>query len=217
VAAWLASQSRTPARAPAALPGPPAAPRMFQVRVDVNRMSPPIWRRLVLASDMRLDDVHSVLQIAFGWTDSHLHSFTAGGGAYDPHAQRFLTPSDIAEGELGVAEADVRLDQVLGDVGDRLTYTYDFGDDWEHVVKLEAVSPLTDDGTRATCTGGRRAGPPEDVGGVWGYMELLAAMDGVGSDDPFLAEQLEWIGEDFDPARFDRDEVNEALRGPSLH
>jgi hypothetical protein len=184
----------------------------YRVRVDIDRMSPPIWRRLELASDLPLDVVHDVLQAAFGWTDSHLHQFSVGDSARDRRTERFLTPFDLIEGEVGVAEEDVRLDQVLRKAGDRLFYTYDFGDDWEHTLRLEAVVPRDDGAPRAQCTGGRRAGPPEDVGGVWGYYDVLAALDGDIGDDLDLLDRVELPGHGYDPAAFDRDAVNGMLR-----
>jgi len=146
----------------------------YRVRIDLVGAKPPIWRRLELSSQLFLDEVHQVIQAALGWTDSHLHRFAIGPSVWDQNAELFLCPFDVEEGEDdGVPEADVRLDEVLGEAGDTLRYVYDYGDDWEHVMVLEAVLDRPVDAARAVCTGGRRAGPPEDCGGVWGYRELL--------------------------------------------
>ncbi|HEX8936545.1 MAG TPA: plasmid pRiA4b ORF-3 family protein [Pseudonocardiaceae bacterium] len=83
-------------------------------------------------------------------------------------------PFDVEEGETGVPEEQVRLDEVLVEIGDRLFYTYDFGDDWQHSIRLEAIVCHEDSALRAVCTAGRRPGPAEDCGGVYGY-ELIAA------------------------------------------
>jgi hypothetical protein len=162
----------------------------YRVRVDLRGTKPPVWRRLELSSHLFLDEVHEILQTAFGWTDSHLHRFASGGSGFDRHAQLYLCPFDVEEGEDdGVPGEDVRLDEVLVEVGETLHYAYDYGDGWEHVVRLEAVLDRSADAPPARCTGGRRAGPPEDCGGVWGYQELVAA----GEID----------GDDFDPAEVD--------------
>ena len=122
------------------LSGPEIA-MQYTVRIDIVDSSPPIWRRLSLPSNLALDRLHDVLQAAFGWTDSHLHQFTPSA---DPHRQEFegiLTPFDLAEGEEGVLESELRLEQLLGAPGDTLRYSYDFGDDWEHLLTLEKVEP----------------------------------------------------------------------------
>ncbi|MGH8892672.1 MAG: plasmid pRiA4b ORF-3 family protein [Actinomycetes bacterium] len=148
----------------------------YRVRVDLTGAKPPIWRRLELTSEMGLDELHQVIQSVFGWADSHLHMFALGTSVWDKRAQRFLCPFDVDEGEdeHGIPEQDVRLDEVLVEVGDQLQYAYDYGDGWEHVVQLEAVLDRPADSARAWCTDGRRMGPPEDCGGVGGYEELLA-------------------------------------------
>jgi Plasmid pRiA4b ORF-3-like protein len=98
----------------------------YRVRADLSETRPPLWRRLELASDLYLDQVHAVLQAAFGWTDSHLHRFASGPGMYSRDAEQYLCPFDVEEGEPGVPEGEVRLDEVLSKVGDRLYYAYDF-------------------------------------------------------------------------------------------
>ena len=97
----------------------------YRVRIDLNRTRPPLWRRLELASDLFLDQVHEVIQMAFGWTDSHLHQFGSGPGRYGPETEHYLCPFQVGDGETGVPEEDVRLDEVLADVGDKLFYDYD--------------------------------------------------------------------------------------------
>lgn len=186
----------------------------FIVRVDLDGAEPPIWRRLRLASDLKLSQLHDILQVAMGWTDSHLHHFVMGPKVKDRMAEPFLTHYDEAEGLQGTAEWTVRLDETIAEKGDRLFYEYDFGDGWWHTIKLEAVEPSRDGDPRAACLAGRRACPPEDVGGIWGYRDLLAAL--AGNIDPenaeWLNEQLAWLPDDFNPAEFDVDLTNEDLR-----
>jgi Plasmid pRiA4b ORF-3-like protein len=160
---------------------PPVCPRRdrrtdvvtLRVRVDLDDIRPPIWRRLDLASDLPLDGLHHILQSAFGWTDSHLHAFTAGGRMHEATAERYLTAFDLAEGDDGVLESSVRLDELLAEPGDTLYYSYDFGDGWEHTILLEEVLDRAPDAVPAWCLRGRRAGPIEDCGGPWGYQQLI--------------------------------------------
>jgi len=103
----------------------------------------------------------------------------------------------------------VRLNQIA-DAGAKFVYEYDFGDSWEHILLVEKVLPMEPDQQYPVCIKGKRACPPEDVGGVWGYYGFLEAIQ--DPDHPEHEDYLEWIGEDFDPEAFDLDAVNAALR-----
>ena len=176
-------------------------PVTYQVRVDLDGAKPPIWRRLLLSSELMLDELHAVLQQAMGWTDSHLHQFLAGENKMDPLAVQYHMQFMLDEGAEGVLENRVRLDELLTGPKGRLFYWYDFGDDWEHTLVVENVLPRSGEEPSAICIGGARACPPEDCGGIWGYHELL--VDQVILDD----------GEfEFDPTYFSVEETNECLR-----
>ncbi|BBY57925.1 hypothetical protein MSAR_10610 [Mycolicibacterium sarraceniae] len=136
--------------------------------------TPPIWRRLDLAGDLVLDELHVVLQVARGWQDGHLHKF--GVGPDRRTRAYFVTGFDLSEGDDGVTEDSVRLDQVVSDKGDRLFYDYDFGDGWEHVLVVEDV--FDDPPPAPVCLTGKMACPPEDCGGLGGYEELAAWVRG---------------------------------------
>ena len=117
---------------------PPETPVLFRLRVDLADSHPPIWRRLTLPSNLTLDVLHDVLQTAFGWTNSHLHRFALARDRYGHETQGILTPYDVEEGDEGVLESELRLDQLLAKENDWLHYSYDFGDDWDHTIKLRA-------------------------------------------------------------------------------
>lgn len=191
---------------------PPAEPVAFVVRLDLDGAKPPVWRRLRLAGELTLDRVHEVIQLAMGWTDTHLHRFVMGPKARDWRTEPFLSAYDVAQGDVGVAEADVRLDEVLREPGDRLFYEYDFGDAWNHTLKVERVEPWRPGGRTASCLDGRRACPPENVGGVHGYATILQAL--AGKVDP---EDADWLAEvlstlpGFDPVAFDAAETDRLL------
>jgi len=198
-------------RSPELLP-PRAERATYTVRIDLTGARPPIWRRIELASDPTLDRVHDVVQRAMGWTDSHLHHFQTTPFS-DMTVLPFLTPFDEEDepGIEGIQEAEVRLDQVLGEVGDRLFYEYDFGDSWHHTIKLESISPRPEGAPVARCVTGRRSCPPEDCGGIGSYNELVDAIEGRVQLSPEDAEMLMGFPDSFNPAEFHIDSVNESL------
>jgi hypothetical protein len=176
---------------------------VYQVKVSLLGAKPPIWRRLLVPADVTLARLHAVIQAAFGWLDSHLHVFETPYGDFgqpDP--------------ELGHrSEAPVTLEQVAPQAKDKIRYTYDFGDGWEHEIMVEQVLQPDPALTYPRCTGGRRAAPPDDCGGIWGYQELVEIL--TDPSHPEHGERRSWFGLDeadqFDPAEFDIDEVNAAL------
>lgn len=192
----------------------------FRVRVDLEGANPPIWRRLELASDLHLDALYVILQITFEWENGHLHEFMIGDSRYDRLAERFgneLMQDDLMLGgdEPNVSEKDVRLDEVLAAKGDKLFYISDFGDNWEHKFVLESIQPRPQAAPVALCTGGKRAAPPDDCGGIWGYeWRIDVARNPKHPDHDEAVERYEYYypNRDFDPAVFDQAEINAALQ-----
>jgi hypothetical protein len=141
---------------------------IYRISVDLDDAQPPIWRRLDLRSNLTLDLLHQVLQVTFGWTDSHLHRFSLGGGGFDHHSQLFLCPYDMDnkewEDDDGLPAAGTRLDETLCEPGDTLHYLYDYGDNWELTLRLEEILPAETDCPAAVVVDGERAAPPEDCG-----------------------------------------------------
>lgn len=179
----------------------PAGTR-YQLKVTLRGTRPLIWRRLIVPAETRLSELHHILQIAMGWTDSHLHQFEMG--------RRVIGVPSPDDWRAVEDERAVSLSGVAPGARSRLRYEYDFGDSWEHDILVEKV--LTSDGTAPAlaCIGGKRAGPPEDVGGVWGYEAFLEALR--DTSHPEHADMLEWVGGEFDPEAFDPEEVNAQLR-----
>ena len=181
---------------------------VFQLKVTLKGTKPPVWRRVLVEGSSTLDKVHAVIQAAFGWWDYHLHEFEIGGTRYG-----VPDPDDDDWGVPTTDESGVRLDAVA-EAGSRISYTYDFGDNWHHDVVVEKVLPADATMTLPACVDGRRACPPEDCGGTGGYEHLLEILADPGH--PEHRERLEWIGRPFDPAAFDPSEFEENLRNAEL-
>jgi hypothetical protein len=177
---------------------------LLQLKVTLRGVSkPPVWRRVLVPATITLGDLHEVIASAMGWGGGHLHVFSDGAVEYG-------TP----DGELGFEDEDaIALDEVLSEPGDRITYTYDFGDDWEHDIRLEKVLPPDPGAVVPACLAGKGACPPEDCGGAWGYADLKEAIADPAHDEH--AELLGWLGlddpSDFAPAAFDLDSANARL------
>jgi hypothetical protein len=188
-------------------PGASTAPArtVHTIKVTLAGSQPPIWRRLQVPSTITLRALHDVLQAAFGWEDYHMWVFETPLGRYG------LPDRDL---EISSAAAK-RLDQIAPRKGDRLGYTYDFGDDWEHIIVTEAISNPEPGIAYPHCLTGRRACPPEDCGGIWGYDYLIEILTDPKHEEH--QERLEWLGLDspsqFDPSAFDPAQANTALAG----
>ena len=179
-------------------------PEVYQLKVTLLGTRPPIWRRLLVPSDLTLAQLHDVLQVAMGWQDGHLHEFSAGGrrfGPSDPEDQ-FLA-DDVED------ERRVRIFRLFWPMGAKAVYTYDFGDTWEHSIVLEKRLPAAPNTFYPICTDGQLACPPEDCGGVPGFYDLLDALR--DPTDEQHKELRDWVGGDYDPETFSIEAVNRIL------
>jgi hypothetical protein len=174
---------------------------IYQVKISLMGAKPPIWRTVLVASDISLSAFHDVIQVVMGWTNSHLHQFIANKTFYSvPDGDYELETED---------ETLYTLAQLLTKEKDSLIYEYDFGDSWEHKILLEKILPFDAEIALPVCLKGKRACPPEDCGGIWGYEELIAiVLDPKHSE---YEDTLEWLGGEFDPEEFDLDAINEDL------
>jgi hypothetical protein len=180
------------------------ATNIYQIRVELNGSEPEIWRRLLVPSDVLLSDLHKILQTAMGWTNSHLHQFIKGRNFYEPPAP---------DGELwdnsGIDYTGMALSEFLVKKNDTIEYEYDFGDGWNHDVKLEKMVETTDS-ELPVCIDGAMACPPEDCGGIWGYQEFKKIMK--NPNHPEYEDYVEWHGGAFDPEAFNMEAINEMLQ-----
>jgi hypothetical protein len=177
---------------------------LYQLKITLRDIHPPIWRRILVWEDTTLAQLHTILQIVMGWEDYHLHEFVIGRRLYS-----VPDPDDDMNERKVVDESHVPLGEVVPRVGTKFAYLYDFGDSWEHDLILEAILLPETTAQYPTCIGGERRTPPEDVGGITGYEEYLAVLA-----DPEHEEHgnmLQWRGQ-FDPESFAPDQVNQGLR-----
>jgi hypothetical protein len=182
------------------MPVPRTKANTYQLKITLVGISPPIWRRILVPSTIRLSYLHDAIQAVFGWTDTHLHHFELDG-------EYWGVPDDDDCGDLN-NETKVPLRKLLMSEGWTLNYTYDFGDNWRHKILLEKILP-SEIAYRPICIDGRRQRPPEDVGGPAGYEEFLKVTFKPGHED---SEHLRrWGGGTFHAEEFDLKTVNDVL------
>lgn len=172
---------------------------VYQLQIELRYTDPVIWRRLLVPGSVKLSKLHVILQRVMGWEGGHLHEFVIGETGYGEPDPDF--PSDLPVED----EKKVTLEKALG-TRNTFTYLYDYGDDWQHRLKVEKVLPPDVDLPYPRCLDGDNACPPEDVGGVPGYYEFLEAIKDPTHDEH--EAMLEWYGGSFDPTAFNLDEVN---------
>jgi hypothetical protein len=178
--------------------------QVYQFKITLKDVKPPIWRRIIVPGDYSFWDLHVAIQDSMGWHDCHLHAF------------RILNPATGMLEEIGIPDED-GLDDVYPGWKKKMaryfslenakaTYEYDFGDGWEHSVLLEKIIPADKDVAYPICIKGKRACPPEDCGGPWGYMDFLDIIS--NPKDPEHDSMLEWVGGKFDPEHFNPEDVH---------
>jgi hypothetical protein len=182
----------------------PPAEKAIQLKVTLCDTKPLIWRRITVPDNFTLGWLHSVIQVAMGWHDGHMHAFRIGDDEY--------TSEKACEmDDLGMKNEEVvLLDSVITQEKQVFSYEYDFGDGWEHEIVVEKFLPVDPLVKHPVCLAGKRACPPDDCGGVPGYEDILKALKAKKKTED-RQEMLAWLG-DYDPAHFDKEEVNRILR-----
>jgi hypothetical protein len=180
--------------------------QVYQFKITLKGTKPPIWRRILVPETHTFWDLHVAIQDAMGWDDYHLHEFT------------LLSPKTGRKVKIGIpSDEDVDYDwEVLAEWNQKIAhyfssenskadYVYDFGDGWEHSIKLEKILPRETGVAYPRCIGGKRACPPEDCGGIGGYTEFLEAFGDPANE--LHEDMLDWVGGSFDPDDFDPNDV----------
>jgi len=173
----------------------------YKFRIELLSIKPTIWREFTVSANSTLDQFHLMLQAVMGWENVHMHQFRVGKikyGVPDPYfPEDKITPEDT-----------VNLVEIFGGRKKKILYEYDFGDGWEHAVKCLGMVKEIEGLLRVL--DGARACPPEDCGGPHGYPEFLDAL--YDPDHENHESVFEWVGEEFDPDLFDRNECEEMLQ-----
>lgn len=176
---------------------------IYQFKVSLSGIKPEIWRRIQVPEEYTFWGLHVAIQDAMGWLDYHLHAFHASDEV-------------IAEVEIGIPDPDgfderevlpgweVPLPAFFMDVGQEMLYVYDFGDDWAHKILFEGIL-LGDKKKYPRLLDGKRACPPEDCGGIYGYKDLVKAMKDKKHEEH--ERFVEWLGRVYEPANFKKSEV----------
>jgi len=182
----------------------PAHNVIVQIKVKLLGVTkPPVWRRLQLRADTRLDQLHEIIQTALGWENYHMHVFSFGDEEFG-----------IPDRELRFSdERKVTLGDLIAGVGDRLRYTYDLGDDWQHEIVVEDLLDADPETHYPTLVAAKGACPPEDCGGPWGYANLRDILADPSHDEH--QQMLEWLdlndANEFAPAAVATDAIDHQL------
>ncbi len=178
---------------------PAPSTSVFQLKVGLKNAKPPIWRRILVEEQTTLARLHDIIQIAMGWTNTHLHMFIIGNTFFCPPEE-----NDNQDNFESKNEDDFTLGDLEEKIRDGFQYVYDFGDDWMHQITVEKVLPVEDEHYPMVLTG-RRTCPPEDIGGIYGYMRALEILD--DPEDEEYGELREWFGDGFDPSLFRKPQI----------
>jgi len=186
---------------------PSKKPVVYRLRVSLSGVSSEIWREILVPANANMGWLHAVIQVAMGWTNSHLHQFPFGRETItDPDFELDDvegSPRVLDENIMTLREVAPRNDIVIG-------YEYDFGDSWHHNILVQAIlDPDAAVTTKARCIAGARACPPDDCGGVGGYADFLEAMS--NRKHPEHKAMKEWLGRPFDSEAFDIKNINQHL------
>lgn len=178
---------------------------LYQIKITLKWSKPPIWRRVLVRADMKLDRLHNVIQVVMPWTNSHLHQFIVAQTYYGmPH------PDYADMGSEMLNEKRYTVANLAPAAKKKFIYEYDFGDGWQHDVTVEKILPPDPGFKHPVCLAGANACPPDDCGGIPGYYNLLEAL--ANPKHPDHAHLKEWIGGEWDPARFNLDDANTMLK-----
>jgi hypothetical protein len=179
---------------------------LIQLKITLQDILPPIWRRVLVSDKSTLLDLHDLIQYCYEWKDYHLHMFDVVG-------MKFVRVEDWEEdGDLYQDASMARLGDLIPKFvpeGKYIIYRYDFGDGWEIKIFVEKILEDSEDGQIPRVLAGERAAPPEDVGGVPGYAFFLEAIH--DPQHPEHESYLTWIGGSFNPEDFHVNEANQVL------
>ena len=179
--------------------------KIYQIKISLRGSKPKIWRRILIPADMFLPEFHETIQITMGWTDSHLHQFVKNRTFYSQKR----ADDDFWDEMDNVDYSNIKVSDLLKKEKDKIIYEYDFGDGWQHDILLEKIEKNGVNENIPICLTGKNNCPPEDCGGIWGYLNILEILKHPEHEE--YEEYIEWLGGDFDPKYFDKNEINDML------
>lgn len=174
-----------------------------QLKIELRHIEPLVWRRILVPESLTLAQLHVILLQAMGWKGGHLHEYEIARLRYGQPDPDWPTSEPLHD------ERKYRLKPLIESGLRRFTYLYDFGDHWEHLIKVEDVVLPKAGAPAIQCLAGANACPPEDVGGEPGYADFLAIL--ANPDHEEHDHMKRWVGRPFHPTAFDLAEVNERL------
>jgi hypothetical protein len=178
---------------------------ILKLRIKILNIKPEIWREILIENDITFKELHEIFQFLFGWTNSHLYNFDVSGTLFSIPDQEF---------ESDDLDVKNKITEFLIEKGQRALYTYDFGDNWEHEIEIVDVFKKEKGVRYPKCLDGKRNAPPEDCGGVPGYEDIIDALKSKNKSEH--KDLLEWLG-DYDPGKFDIDEINNGILNPGKY
>lgn len=176
---------------------------ILQLKITLQHIDPTVWRRVEVKDDITFYELHHVIQITMGWWNAHLFEFKAG-------SYKIGITEDGWDTEGTLESKEVVLSKLINTEKMKFKYIYDFGDNWEHEIEVEKITPMVKNKTYPSCIGGKRNCPPEDVGGFPGYINFLEIIK--DKKHPEYQGMIEWLGDEFDPEYFDVEETNDELQ-----
>jgi len=180
--------------------------QIYQFKITLKGIRPPIWRRFQVPGDYTFWDLHVAVQDVMGWWDSHLHSFQAKNPKTG-HEEEIGLPEDdpLFDDHIILPGWERKISHYFSPENRKALYLYDFGDGWHHDLVLEKIVTAEEGLVYPRCVDGKRACPPEDCGGVWGYANLLEVLSDPKNKE--YKDTVEWLGQTFDPEHFDAADV----------
>lgn len=180
---------------------------IYQIHVSLEEVQPQIWRQLLIPSNLLLSDLHNIIQTVMGWEDAHLHQFIKNKMYYTVQ----YPDDDFWDDDISIdyKKKKIRISDLLLKENEKIIYEYDFGDCWEHEILLEKILPIDNKQKYPVCLAGKMSCPPEDCGGAWGYMNMLEILNQPEHEE--YNSYIDWLGDEFDPKYFDKDNINKSL------
>lgn len=176
---------------------------VIQLKITLCGTNPAVWRRILIPESITFSDLHHVIQISMGWTNSHYFEFTVGDYEIGYLNEKFDQSESLADANR------VTADTLLTKKGMQFAYLYDFGDHWEHTVEVEKFMPGDTGQVYPVCLEGSLNCPPEDCGGIPGYYNLLEILK--DKKHPEYSEMKTWVGRGYNPEKFDLEKINKML------